>query len=106
MTPRYALVGVLLCTGISSAAFGPDHTFGEAGLGYTIDYPSGWVVERPSQYTVRCAGAPGTSASQVPLTIQNLATTAIGGVFAGTADLLNDLKCQLVSGAGDSSARR
>jgi hypothetical protein len=101
MAPRAVWLAVLLCIGISGAAFGLDHTFGEAGLGYTIDYPTGWVVERPSQYTVLFAGAPGTSASMISLTIQNVATTAIGGVFASAADLLNNLKCQLVSGAGD-----
>ena len=101
MTSRWAWLTVLLIVGISLGAWGLGNTFEDASLGYTIDYPSDWVVERPSEYSARFTGAAWTPASRVTFTIQNVASTAIGGTYADSSSLLADLKCQLVSDAGD-----
>jgi len=95
------LCGVLLLAGISFVAVGLENTFGEPMLGYTIDYPGDWVVERPADYTVRFAGGAGTPASRVRLTIQNVASTALGGAYGTLEELLDALKCELVKDADD-----
>ena len=92
---------VLLMLCVSMAASGLENTFGEPGLGYTIDYPSDWVAERPSEFTVRFTGVAWSPASQVVFAIQNLASTSIGGEYADVGELLDAMKCQLVSGASD-----
>jgi hypothetical protein len=101
MARNGALVVVAMLVGFCVVAAGLENTFGEAGLGYTIQYPADWVVEYLSDYTVRFGGAEGTPAARVSFTIQNVASSAIGGIFTDTSALLDDLKCQLVTGAGD-----
>ena len=100
MVRRSGLLVVLLI-GLSVAVSGLDNTFGEAALGYTIDYPADWVVERPSEFTVLFTGVGWTPASRVSFTIQNVASSAIGGRFETSSELLDDLKCQLATGGGD-----
>ena len=95
-----ALVVALLAV-FSVVGAGLENTFGEASLGYTIDYPSGWVVERVSEYHVRFTGASGTTASAVRFGIQNVASTAIGGLYKTVDELLDALKCQLVRETSD-----
>ena len=101
MTGKSVSLGVLMWIGLSLVGMALENSFGETMLGYTIDYPAGWVVERPSDYTVRFTGAAGSSASRVTFVIQNVASTAIGGAFEDTSALLDDLKCQLVRGTDD-----
>jgi len=101
MVARRGWLLVLLIAGISFTALGLEHTFEGASLGYTIDYPSGWIVERPGDYTVRFTGSSWIPASRAAFTIQNAASTAIGGDYSDTGTLLADLKCQLVAGSGD-----
>jgi len=101
MSHRRLMLVTAILLGISLAAVGLDNTFEDASLGYAIDYSGDWVVERPSTYVVRFTGAAWIPASRVAFTIQNVASTAIGGTYADTADVLDDLKCQLVKGAED-----
>ena len=101
MTARWGWLTVLLIVGMALTAFGLDNTFEDATLGYAIEYPADWVVERPSTYAVRFTGAAWIPASRVDFTIQNVASIAIGGSYADVAALLDDLKCQLVAGADD-----
>lgn len=101
MGRRTGMLLAFLILGISVAAFGLDNTFSEPGFGYTIEYPSDWVVERPADYTVRFTGVAWTVASQVAFTVQNVASGSIGGIYDTVDELLNDLKCQLVAGEGD-----
>ncbi len=101
MAKRSLWVVILLSIGISVAVIGSNNTFGDASLGYTIEYPTDWVVERPSEFTVRFTGVAWTPASRVTFAIQNVASAAIGGRFEDTAELLDDLKCQLATGGGD-----
>ena len=101
MNRRCVLACTLLVVGLSVGVLGLDNVFGESNLGYTIEYPSGWVVERPGDFTVLFTGVAWTTASRVSLTIQNLGSTAMGGVYETTDDLLDALRCQLVTGAGD-----
>jgi len=101
MARRIGSLVTLALVGLSVVASGLENTFGEATLGYTIEYPSDWVIERPSEYTVRFAGAARTTASRVSFVIQNVASTTIGGQYADVGEFLDALKCQLVTGAED-----
>ena len=72
--------------------------FRDDSLGYTLSYPSDWIYQRPSEYTVVFSGQPETAAYHATVTIQNVASTRIGGVFDDVISVVNDYKCQLVSG--------
>jgi len=98
---RRTCVILALTIGLSLTAAALENTFGEAGLGYTIDYPSDWAVERTGEYSVRFTGLAWTTASRVAFSIQNVASTAIGGVYNDTDELLDAMRCQLVTGADD-----
>ena len=95
------LLIALILVGCSVVGVGLANTFGEAALGYSIDYPADWVADRPSEFTARFTGAAETPAANVTFTIQNAAATSIGGPYASVEELLDNLKCQLVTGAED-----
>ena len=101
MTWPYWFMVVLALVGVSVSAVGLENTFAQPGFGYTIDYPANWVAERPADYTVRFTGRTGTPAARVVFSIQNVASTAIGGRFTDPSALLDDLKCQLATSATD-----
>jgi hypothetical protein len=97
MKRRLAVVGfVVLLFGLVAQA----RSFSDSTLGYSIDVPDSWQVERPSSYEVQFSGNSGAAASAV-FSIQNVASTAIGGQYAEVAALVEDLKCQWVAGSGD-----
>jgi hypothetical protein len=83
-----ALVGVLCIAGWA------DQTFVDAALGYSIEYPAGWSMTQPDDYSVRFGGPEGAYVK-----IQNVASTAIGGNYPDVESLAVNLKCQLVTGA-------
>ncbi len=101
MTWPYWFMVVLALVGVSVSAVGLENTFAQPGFGYTIDYPANWVAERPADYTVRFTGRTGTPAARVVFSIQNVASTAIGGRFTDPSALLDNLKCQLATSAPD-----
>lgn len=101
MTRSYWFMVALALVWIPVPSLGLENTFSQPGFGYTIDYPGDWVAERPTDYTVRFTGRRGTPAARVAFSIQNVASTAIGGRFDGPTALLDDLKCQLVISATD-----
>jgi len=72
--------------------------FRDDSLGYTLSYPSDWIYQRPSEYTVVFSGRMGTTAYHATVTIQNVASTRIGGIFEDVISVVNDYKCQLVAG--------
>ena len=72
--------------------------FRDDSLGYVVSYPSDWIYQRPSEFTVVFSGQPGTAAYHATVTIQNVASTRIGGIFEDVASVVNDYKCQLVVG--------
>jgi hypothetical protein len=101
MSTRVTVLCLLLALAASFAGFALENTFSEEGFGYTIEYPGDWIVERPSDYTVRFTGVAWTTASRVAFAIQNVASSAIGGIYDTVEELLDELKCQLVTGADD-----
>jgi hypothetical protein len=94
-TKRLIAFGVLIAlVGGLCVAGWADPTFADAALGYSIDYPAGWLMTQPDDYSVRFGGPDG-----VYVKIQNVASAAIGGNYTDVESLAANLRCQLVSGA-------
>jgi len=94
-TRRLIAFGVLVAlVGMLCVAGWADQTFADAALGYSIEYPAGWSMTQPDDYSVRFGGPEG-----VYVKIQNVASTAIGGNYADVESLAANLRCQLASGA-------
>lgn len=72
-------------------------TFSDAALGYSIQYPKDWTVEKKDAVTVLFSGPKEKDMFDVTLNIQNLASTGRGGKYADIDDVVNDLKNQVKS---------
>ncbi|MFA6992201.1 MAG: hypothetical protein WC269_02880 [Candidatus Gracilibacteria bacterium] len=65
-------------------------TFNTANFGYTFNYPADWQKQEDvNSYTVLVANGKASVA------IQNLASTAMGGVYANVNDVITEFKTQL-----------
>lgn len=98
---RYLLfvVGVLLLSfAIQAQTVDLENQFRDESLGYVVAYPADWVYQKTSEFSVVFSGRPGTAAYYATVTIQNVASTRIGGIFDDVMSVANDYKCQLVSG--------
>jgi len=100
MRMRMVLLVVIVVFGSVFCALGAELTmeFRDEALGYFLYYPSQWIYEKPSQYTVVFSGQVGTPEYHTTITIQNIASKKIGGVFDDVLSVVNDYKCQLVAG--------
>lgn len=70
-------------------------TFSDATLGYSIQYPKDWTVEKKDAVTVLFSGSKEKDMFDVTLNIQNLASTNRGGKYADNNDVVKDLKNQV-----------
>ena len=94
-TKRWIAFGVLIAlAGMGYVGGLADQTFADAALGYSIEYPAGWSMTQPDDYSVRFGGP-----DNVYMKIQNVASAAIGGNYADVESLAANLRCQLASGA-------
>jgi len=84
----------------TSSALG--NTFQDEKLGYSIDYPSDWAAEKPSDYAATFSGKTGTPAYYVTVSIQNLASKAGRGKYWNVESVIGDFKNQLRSGSADA----
>jgi hypothetical protein len=92
-TKRLIAFGVLMAlVGMLCAAGWADQVFSDAALGYSMEYPFGWSLSQPDDYSVRFGGP-----DAVYVKIQNVASAAIGGNYADVESLATNLKCQLVT---------
>ena len=77
------------------------NVFRDAQLGYSLRYPTDWIYQKPSPYTVVFSGPQGTAAYYSTVALQDIASTRIGGTFDSAQAVVNDLKCQLATGSDD-----
>lgn len=101
---RYLIlaVGVLvLSLAIQAQTVNLENWFQEELFGFVVAYPEDWIYQRPSELTVVFSGQPGTAAYHATVTIQNVASTRIGGVFEDVMSVVNDYKCQLTSAVAE-----
>ena len=79
----------------SSSATATDasmNTFSDAALGYSIQYPKDWTMEKKDAVTVLFSGS-----TDVTFDIQNLQSSNRGGKYTGNDDVVKDLKNKLKS---------
>jgi hypothetical protein len=69
-------------------------TFSDSALGYSIQYPKDWTMEKKDTATVLFSGPNKEDALDVTLYIRNIASFNRGGNFADTNDIVKDLKNQ------------
>jgi hypothetical protein len=81
----------------SSSTNSDMQTFSDTKLGYSIQYPKDWTMEKPDSVTVLFSGPKEKDMFDVTLNIQNLAATGRGGKYANIDDVVNDLQSQVKS---------
>lgn len=68
--------------------------FQEKGFGYSIRYPADWIYTKSSSFTVVFSGKEGTDAYYSTMSIQNIASTKIGGKYENIDSVIDNLKVQ------------
>lgn len=84
-------------TSAKTSASSDMQTFSDVNLGYAIQYPKDWTVEKPDSVTVLFSGPKEKDMFDVTLNIQNLTSTNRGGKYADNNDVVKDLKNQIKS---------
>jgi len=72
-------------------------TFSDPALGYAIQYPKDWTMEKKDSVKVLFSGPKEKDMFDVTLNIQNLQSSNRGGKYADTSDVIKDLKNQVKS---------
>jgi hypothetical protein len=72
-------------------------TFSESSLGYTIQYPKDWTMEKKDAASILFSGPKKEDVLDVTLYIRNIASSNRGGNFADSSDIVEDLKKQAKS---------
>ncbi len=70
-------------------------TFSDPSLGYRIQYPPDWIWKKDSETTIIFSGKEGTDAYYSTVTIQNLASTEMGGVYRSVDEVIKGIQNQL-----------
>jgi hypothetical protein len=98
------VVGCLLA-GALSLAQGVElaRVFEDPGMGVSMRYPADWIYQKPSAYTAVFSGPRGTAAYYSTVTLQNVASTRLGGSVSSADEVVANLKCELASGSEEIS---
>lgn len=78
-----------------------DQRFADRELGYAIDYPGDWMMEKSSAFTRVFSGRQGTDAYYATVRIQNVKPQTASGPKQAMVGVLGDFKAKLAAGAGD-----
>ncbi len=70
--------------------------FSDAGLGYNIEYPPGFVITRPALHTVMFSGREGSNAFDAVVSIRNVTASPTEGSNKAAA-VFADLKSQIAA---------
>lgn len=81
----------------SASTSGDMQTFSDAALGYSIQYPKDWTMEKKDSVTVLFSGPKEKDLFDVTINIQNLASANRGTKFSDNGDVIKDLKSQIKS---------
>lgn len=76
-----------------------DQVFAEAGYGYRIEYPTGWMLEKVSAFTNVISGPRGTPAYDAIVALQNVKPEGHGVTSQVAQVAFDDLKAMLSKGA-------
>lgn len=69
------------------------------GFGFSINYPSDWIVEKPERHVLMFSGPEGTDAYFAVISISNLDQSAAADPMAGATKAAADLKTQINAAA-------
>ena len=86
---------------IRSASADGGRRFVTGTLGYAIDYPRDWTVDRPSESVVVFGGEEGSEQYFNTVTIQNIAPDAAGDPRQAVTAVMSDLKAAFSTHAED-----
>ena len=78
-----------------------DQRFADQKLGYAIDYPGDWMMEKSSAFSTVFSGRQGTEAYYATVRIQNVKPQIASGPKQAMVGVLGDLKAKLAAGAGE-----
>ena len=73
--------------------------FADRNLGYAIDYPDDWIMEKSSAYTTLFSGRQGTEAYYATVRIQNVKPQTVSDSKQALVSVVGDLKAKLTAGA-------
>ncbi|MDP6787973.1 MAG: hypothetical protein QGI13_12680, partial [Rhodospirillales bacterium] len=76
-----------------------DRRFADRKLGYAIDYPGDWMMEKSSTYTALFSGRQGTEAYYATVRIQNVKPRTASDPKQAVVGVVGDLKAKLSAGA-------
>ena len=77
--------------------------FADGGLGYAIDYPGDWMVEKPTAFSTMFSGRERSEAYYATIRIQNVKPRTASSPRQAVVGVLGDLKAKLAAGAGELS---
>jgi hypothetical protein len=83
------------------ASASADRRFSDRELGYAIDYPGDWEMEKPTQFSTIFSGRRGTEAYYATVRIQNVKPQTASGPKQAMVGVLGDLKAKLAAGAAE-----
>ena len=78
-----------------------ERRFADRELGYAIDYPGDWMMEKPTAFSTVFSGRQGTEAYYATVRIQNVKPQAANDPKQAMVGVLGDLKAKLAAGAGE-----
>lgn len=81
------------------ASISADQVFAEAGYGYRVEYPTGWMLEKVSAFTNVISGPPGTPAYDAIVAVQNVKPESDGATSEVARIAFDDLKAMLAKSA-------
>ena len=75
--------------------------FADGDLGYAINYPDDWMMEKPTAFSTVFSGRQGTEAYYATVRIQNVKPKTASGPKQAMVGVLDNLKAKLAAGAGE-----
>ena len=74
--------------------------YADSSLGLALIYPDHWIYDQPNEYTVIFSGPEGGEDYFSTVSLQNVATTSIGGIHEDVQSAYEDYREQLEAGGG------
>lgn len=93
------IIGVLFFAILGQASADLTKVFCFEEAKYCIRYPANWIVRQENEYTYIFSGPEGTPTFYTTVTVASFASSALGGRYANTAELIQAYKCDMVTRA-------
>ena len=97
--PKPAPAQVLPKPAPTQASIPTHRQFADRNLGYAIDYPDDWIMEKTSAYTTLFSGRQGTESYYATVRIQNVKPQTASDSKQAMVGVVGDLKAKLTADA-------